>query len=217
VIQEVALDLMPTSTARDWLTCAAFLEQHCNPHFPDPYPKSTMLYCQVLWTLAESLGVRSVLEIGIGPHACSGMVFAHSMSTRGGGVLYSLDVDESRPLAIYREQAKALKVDWLVTHGDSLGLTKTLPEGFLVDLLYVDGDHDYAHAYGDTVGYWPFLAPGGYLVIDDYPGCDGVIEARIALEKEGFQFLQMAHHPPHGNGRLVLQKPYPQSYKGVAI
>jgi hypothetical protein len=43
-------------------------------------------------------------------------------------------------------------------------------------------------------------------VIDDYPGCDGVIEARRALEDVGLHFLHLAHHPPHKNGRLLLQK-----------
>jgi cephalosporin hydroxylase len=199
-------ELHPQSPARAWLACVAYLEAHCNPHWPAPYPLSTLQYCQVLWTLAEALGVRSVLEIGIGPHACSGMIFAHSMGTRGGGVLRSIDVDVARPDPTYRQVAVAQQVDWIVSHGDSLTLMDTLPPGLQVDLLYIDGDHDYAHAYGDTVGYWPYLRPGGYLVIDDYPGCDGVIEARRALEDVGLHFLHLAHHPPHKNGRLLLQK-----------
>jgi hypothetical protein len=206
--------LMPTSTARPWLDCVAFLETHCNPHFPDPYPLSTMLYCQVLWTLAECLGVTSVLEVGIGPHAVSGMIFAHSMGTRGGGVLRSIDVETDRPSAAYRRMALTQKVNWIVTHGDSLALAETLPPDLRVDLLYIDGDHDYAHAYGDTVAYMPFLRPGGYLVIDDYPGCDGVVEARIQLQQEGYAFIHCAHHPPHNNGRLVMQKHLPATYKG---
>lgn len=200
-------ELMPRSQGHAWQTCLAYLEAHCNPHFPEPYPMSTLIYCQVLWMLAESLGVKAVLEIGIGPSACSGIIFAHSMGTRGGGVLVSIDVETDRPDPKYRALAVEQHVDWLVSHGDSLALIETFPPTMQVDLLYVDGDHDYAHAYGDTVGYFKYLRPGGYLVIDDYPGCDGVVDARRQLEQEGFHFLHLAHHPPHFNGRLLLQKP----------
>lgn len=196
----------PQSHGRAWATCLSYLERECNPHFPDAYPLSTLTYAQVLWMLAECLKVQTVLEIGIGPQAVSGMIFAHSMGTRGGGVLYSIDVDESRPDPKYRRIADDQNVAWHVSYGDSLALIDSLPPTLQVDLLYVDGDHDYAHAYGDTVGYEKYLKPGGYLVIDDFPGCDGVVDADRALTRQGWQFIHLSHHPPHGNGRLVMQK-----------
>ena len=199
-------ELIANSHGRAWLNCLAYLEAHCNPHAPAPYPSSTVLYSQLLWVLAEALGVRNVLEIGIGPDACSGVIFASSMGTRGGGVLRSIDIDESRPKPEYRQLAVENHVDWIVSHGDSLTLVNALPADLQVDLLYIDGDHEYAHAYGDTVGYWPYLRPGGYLVIDDFPGCDGVIQAKKQLEDEGLMFVHLSHHPPHANGRLLCQK-----------
>lgn len=36
-----------------------------------------------------------------------------------------------------------------------------------VDVLYIDGGHDYATVVSDIVNYIPIIKPGGYLVIDD--------------------------------------------------
>ena len=206
------------SEGRAWASCLAYLEEFCNPYPGVPYPLSTVAYGQILWVLTEAIGARAVLEIGIGPSAMSGMIFAHSMGTRGGGTLYSIDVETDRPAEFNRLKAAELMVDWQTTYGDSLTVADGFPESLQVDLLYIDGDHDFAHAYGDTKAYFKYLRPGGYLVIDDYPGCYGVIEARQKLQAEGFgQFLHLSHHPPHSNGRLLLQKPRPETYAGVPI
>ncbi len=205
------------SEGRPWFDCLAYLEEFCNPYPGVPYPLSTVAYGQILWTLTEAIGARAVLEIGIGPESMSGMIFAHSMATRGGGMIYSIDIETDRPKEIYKQKAAELLVDWRQSYGDSLTLVDTLPSNLQVDLLYVDGDHDLTHAYGDTVGYFKYLRPGGYLVIDDYPGCDGVVEARQKLKAEGWDFLHLSHHPPHSNGRLLLQKPRPETYNGRPI
>lgn len=190
-----------------WERAQAYLEAACNPA-SGPLPPSTVRYIQVLWMLADCLGITSVLEIGVGPMAVSGSTFILNMASRGGGVLYSVDVNISRPRPSDRALAQDCAVKWTVFHGDSLQLVDQLPKGLQVDLLYIDGDHDHLHAYGDTVAYLPFLRPGGYLVIDDYPTSDGVVSARESLEAEGFTFVHLAHELPHGNGRLLWQKPW---------
>ncbi len=195
------------SEGRTWSNCLLYLEEFCNPYPGVPYPLSTLTYGEVLWTLSQCIGARAVMEIGIGPSAMSGMIFAHSMGSRGGGTLYSIDIETDRPSEGHRQKAAELMVDWKTSYGDSLALVDTFPPALQVDLLYVDGDHDYAHAYGDTVGYLPFLRPGGYLVIDDCPTFEGVVQARHQLEAEGFVFVHLAHEPNYGNGRLVWQKP----------
>jgi predicted O-methyltransferase YrrM len=187
-----------------WADCHAYLEAHCNAE-PGPLPAATVLYAQVLWTLAECLAVRSVLEVGIGPTSVSGMTFAHSMASRGGGVLTSIDVDPARPQPRYREWAREHGILWATSYGDSLGVT--LPAKLTCDLLYIDGAHDEDHAYGDTMRFLPHLRAGGYLLIDDFPAFLGVKEAGFRMYREGFQFVHLAHHPPHGNGRLLWQKP----------
>ncbi len=187
-----------------WSDCLAYLEAHCNPE-EGPLPAATVLYAQILWVLAESLAVQSVLEVGIGPTSISGMTFAHSMASRGGGVLMSIDIDPSRPKPEYRSWAREHGVLWSTSYGDSLSVT--VPEKLSCDLLYIDGDHDTEHAYGDTLRVLPHLRAGGYLLIDDFPAYPGVAEAGFQLYKDGFTFVHLAHHPPHGNGRLLWQKP----------
>jgi predicted O-methyltransferase YrrM len=199
------LDVEVTSNDR-WTTCAAYLEAECNPT-PGWWPDATQLYAHILWTLTESIAATSILEIGVGPTSVSGCTFAHSMGSRGGGRLWSVDVDPARPADIYRDLARRQSVTWTVVHGDSLDVAAELPAGLQVDLLYIDGDHDCAHAYGDTVAYLRYLRPGGLLVIDDYPSFEGVSEAKQLLEADGFTFVHLPHEPPAGNGRLVWQKP----------
>lgn len=188
-----------------WADCRAYLEAHCNPT-PHPFPDASVRYAQVLWTLAECVGAKSILEVGIGPTAVSGSTFILNMAQRGGGFLLSVDIDPSLPREQDRALARASGVVWTVYHGDSFAVARTLPDRLQVDLLYIDGDHDYAHAYGDTVAYLQFLRPGGYLVIDDYPSFEGVASAVAQLEADGFRFVHLAHEAPHGNGRVVWQK-----------
>ncbi len=194
-------------TPTRWQSAQEYLELFCNPT-ASAFPPSTVRYIQVLWLLADVLGATSVLEIGIGPTSVSGSTFILNMASRGGGTLYSVDINPARPRPADRALARDCGVNWVVFHGDSLLMSEQIPKGLQVDLLYVDGDHDHLHAYGDTVTYLQFLRPGGYLVIDDYPTFDGVISARQSLEAEGFTFVHLAHEIPHGNGRLLWQKPW---------
>jgi len=191
-----------------WSDCLGYLEARCNPA-PGPFPDASVRYAHVLWLLAEVLAVKSVLEVGIGPTAVSGSTFIWNMGQRGGGFLLSVDIDTQLPRALDRQLAHDKGVLWTVLHGESLDVAKSIPAEMRVDLLYIDGDHDKLHAYGDTMAYLPFLRPGGYLIIDDYPTFEGVVEAAMQLEAEGFTFVHLAHEVPHGNGRLVWQKPGP--------
>ncbi len=188
-----------------WASCRAYLEAHCEPS-KGPMAETSVRYAHVLWLLADCIQARTILEIGIGPTAVSGSTFIHNLASRGGGTLHSIDIAPDRPRACDRQLAKEKGVLWAVLHGDSLHLAPYLPKGLQVDLLYIDGDHDHAHAYGDTTAYLPFLRPGGYLVIDDCPTFEGVVSAKLQLEAEGLRFVHLAHETPHGNGRLLWQK-----------
>jgi predicted O-methyltransferase YrrM len=186
--------------------CKAYLVEHCNPP-PHKWPDETDRYAEILWMLTECIAAKHVLEIGVGPTSVSGMVFAHSMSNRGGGQLVSFDIDPARPRVEYMEHAGALGVKWDVFHGDSLSTVDMFASMFdPFDLVYVDGAHDCEHAYWDTKNAVKYLKRGGYLVIDDSSDL-GVCDARQLLEADGFTFVHLAHRPPHGNGRLVWQKP----------
>lgn len=198
--------------ATPWSVCEAYLDVACNEAYGEPtgtpLPPATRRYAQLLWVLADGLGARRVLEIGIGPTCVSGVVFAHVLAQSPGGHLVSVDLNTARPRGRYQAAVAALGVSWTVVHGDSLDpATQAQVPTAPVDLLYIDGNHEPAYAYGDTRAYLRWLRPGGLLVIDDsrFPG---VVEARRRLEAEGMTFVEVPHDAgPGGNGRLIWQMP----------
>lgn len=195
------------NSSPSWADCEAWIRDHCGFQ-GSPVPEQSILYAHVLWTFAECIAAKKILEIGIGPTCVSGSTWIHSMARRGGGYLLSIDIEPDRPAELYREKAKELGTYWAVFHGDSLKIAQDIPQQcYGADILYVDGDHIAEYAYGDTVNFLPCLRDGGYLIIDDFPGFDGVRDAAGRLNREGFQFVHLSHEPPHGNGRLVWQKP----------
>lgn len=40
--------------------------------------------------------------------------------------------------------------------------------GFTIDLMHIDGAHDYRSVKGDLAAWWPLIRPGGGIVMDDY-------------------------------------------------
>lgn len=51
--------------------------------------------------------------------------------------------------------------------------------GLTADLIYLDGSHEEEDVFGDLLGYWEIVAPGGVLFGDDW-AWDGV---RLAVER----------------------------------
>ena len=50
-------------------------------------------------------------------------------------------------------------------------LLRRLPS-FQADVVYIDGSHEYADVARDLDDYWPFVRPGGFLIVDDYHFAD---------------------------------------------
>jgi hypothetical protein len=69
-------------------------------------------------------------------------------------------------------------------------------------LVHIDAAHDYASVLADAIDYWDILAPGGYLVGDDYgPAWPGVVKAADAFSAQiGIPLRTM---PP----KWIMQKP----------
>jgi len=187
-----------------WSDCLAYLCDQCGLGTGDPAVEA--LYAHVLWVLTTCIGARRILEVGIGPTSVSGCTFVHALPV--GGHLMSVDIDDHLPQPKYLELAASRAVSWTRTYGDSLVVPVPAKPGS-VDLLYIDGNHDAEHAVGDLQKFLPVLRPGGYLVIDDFPPMRGQGVGRMGMEAilAPEQFLHLAHHPPHGNGRLVWQRP----------
>lgn len=60
----------------------------------------------------------------------------------------------------------------------SLDAAKQFPDESL-DVVFVDGDHEYAAVKADILAWWPKLKPGGFMGGDDFqmkPVADAVIE-----------------------------------------
>jgi predicted O-methyltransferase YrrM len=196
---------MKWTVGEAWAACLAHLEQHSHQGQTTPYNVPDTLYAMTLFTLAECSAARAILEIGVGPESVSGTTFVHSLARRG-GALVSVDIDPDLPRPIYRELAARLGVSWSVVTGDSLEVEFHGDPGTM-DLVYIDGNHDAAHADGDLRRYLPYVRPGGYLVIDDFRQAPGIGEGRVGIDAQVPWFLHLAHNVPDGNGRLVWQRP----------
>ncbi|TKS58789.1 MAG: hypothetical protein EWM73_03403 [Nitrospira sp.] len=197
---------MTIACADPWAACQDYLATTCWCHEDVPQPDVNRRYALVLWTFAECLAAQTILEIGIGPTAASGCTFLHHLAQRPHGHLLSVDIDPTLPLPVYRALAVQCGVAWTVIHGDSLEVAVPLSPG-AVDLLYIDGNHDAVHAEGDLLKFLPYLRPGGYLLIDDFPPQKGLGLGRPAIDAMIPGHLHLAHAVPHGNGRLVWQRP----------
>lgn len=195
-----------TSAVDDFTACIKYLEEFSNWDRGLPYSPVDFRYSLVLYTFAHCAAARLILEIGVGPESVSGVTFIHALGY--GGHLVSVDVDPKLPQQKYRDLAVAKGVAWSVVHGDSLDEATQVPlQPGSVDVLYIDGNHEARYAEGDLRKYLPYLRPGGYLLIDDFPPLQGVGEGRVAIEAQVGYFLHLAHNAPAGNGRLIWQKP----------
>ena len=62
---------------------------------------------------------------------------------------------------------------FLIGH-DSLLAWKYLRDDLVARVVYVDGNHGYAHSKNDIERYGSYLAPGGYLFVHDYDVTDSL-------------------------------------------
>jgi predicted O-methyltransferase YrrM len=195
-----------TSACDTLADCIRYLEQYSNWDRGLPYSPVDFRYALVLYTFASCAAARTILEIGVGPESVSGVTFIHALGE--GGHLISVDIDDKIPQQKYRDLATAKGVAWTVVHGDSLADETQVPLApNSVDVLYIDGNHEARYAEGDLRKFLPYLRPGGYLIIDDFPPLQGVGEGRVGIEAQVGYFLHLAHNAPAGNGRLCWQKP----------
>lgn len=71
-------------------------------------------------------------------------------------------------------------------------LAATLLErsGIRAGLIHIDASHEYTDVLDDARRYWRILAPGGYLIGDDYsPSWPGVVQAADEFAREAGQEL----------------------------
>lgn len=158
-------------------------------------------YFSTLQRFCEAAEARTVLEIGVGPEGNSAKIFAAAMRQRLPAKIISLDIDPERPRPQDRREVESHGVEWQVIHGNSLEAVVDDK----VDLLYVDGNHDYEYAIGDFFRFLPQVRPGGYILMDDYPSFEGVAEAVAELEELGWYGLYLPYSLD--NGHVIYRQP----------
>lgn len=127
---------------------------------------------ELLDTLAKSLpGSPRVVNIGAGA-GTSGLTF---MQSRSDLFLYTIDValevnlygGLGNEIGILRSADLLDYTRYQPIHQDSVVEGKRWARG-PVDLVFVDGAHEYEECRGDLEAWWPHLRLGGVMAIHDY-------------------------------------------------
>lgn len=150
------------------------------------------------WLYAEIALIRPsrVLEIGA---LEGGWLYAVSDACAPGATLVSVDCDSREHLVRARKQTQAeLAHAGYAVHfitGDSgtpdvqSAVRSLVP---VVDVLHIDGDHEYPGCRRDYDTYSPLVRPGGMIVFHDVQGEAGVAqvfrEAKAQYENHGFYY-----------------------------
>lgn len=111
-----------------------------------------------------------VINIGAGA-GTSGLAILES---RPDVVLHTIDIqDADSPFGclyaerhVCQEAGYRLGENWYQHHMDSKELAKVWPGP--VDVVFVDGGHEYEECAGDIFGWMPHILPGGYIAVHDY-------------------------------------------------
>ena len=94
-------------------------------------------------------------------------------SLSGVSLLYLHYLDESSKSSITAEGAMS-------RYGDEFG--ESIHNGYLFDIIYIDGAHTMAEVLTDGLLTIPLLRPGGYLIFDDYT-CNPWLQAHARVKE----------------------------------
>lgn len=113
-----------------------------------------------------------ILEIGVARGVSTtkflqGLQGRHDKGDWGEGKLYSIDIENCEGNVGYD------KSRWKFICGDSTKVEWDLP----IDVLFIDGGHDYETAKADFEKFFPFVRPGGIVFMHD------VIHPRYGVNK----------------------------------
>lgn len=123
-----------------------------------------------LYSLAESVGARRVVETGVA-HGWSSLVLLLSVSEREEGVVYSTDMpypNRENDRYVGAAVPERLYPWWrLQRQADRQGLPKSLKRLGIIDLCHYDSDKSYEGRMWAYKKLWNGLRPGGILMSDD--------------------------------------------------
>jgi hypothetical protein len=126
----------------------------------------------------------SVVEIG-SFHGRSTIAAALGLRSRGtGGTCYAIDPQSDARFERLRANLVRLGVDSVVTAIRSTSRAARAEFGAdPIDLLFIDGAHDYESARDDLAGWLPLVRPGGVIALNDpfWPGVARAIREHLAV------------------------------------
>jgi len=106
----------------------------------------------------------SIVEIGTLTGTLRRWMLSHLTPTR----MDIMDIEPKSITKCNKEHAALVELGKMRCHlGDSKQLISAMPDDS-VDLMYVDGDHDYPGVCGDLEAARTKVKPGGLLVLNDY-------------------------------------------------
>ena len=160
--------------------------------------------------MAAQIKPKRVLEIGVrlGYAMCS-MVKAWRGIDFYLGVDCEVEISNSNKLAEENICAAGYKGNlllWSMTSKDAVEKIKKLGGWF--DLAHIDGNHDEFWAYHDTLNFWSFVKPSGYMIVDDVANPDGD-SIKLGVEKAKLEMTGIKWEGIKAQmftGALVMQK-----------
>lgn len=152
-------------------------------------------YARALYTFAEAVKAREILECGLG-WGWSGFAFSASMSGRGTGRVTSLDPHEPRGAI-----TKLSAVDWRHIYTPSQDYEH---DADLIDLLYVDGDP--ARVHDDVRRFRGLVKNRGLIVVDGYGAQGDVTRGVKQLIAEGMDFGMVPYSEHYAHAVHMVER-----------
>jgi predicted O-methyltransferase YrrM len=169
-----------------------------------PYAReSPEHYYVLLWQIVKRYKPEFIVEIGIDK---GGSTLTLAAANPAGRVM-SVDIDKAACVNAYNIAVAHRLTNLEVVHDDSLNNIKAVRQsGKQIDLLFVDGAHDFLHCRAEYEGYRPLMKQGGIILFDDIhesremeQAWESVVDPKCELPKAhwtGFGACKVEHSIP---------------------
>jgi predicted O-methyltransferase YrrM len=124
---------------------------------------ASSLYYRLFYELTSFYGPLDVIEIG----TYVGTSIAHLAAGGGRAVTVDHNPDAARQVAAHVRPHLANVEAFTADSGEFARLNPAGLNILGIDILFIDGNHTWAQAYGEYIAYRPFLRHGGLIFFDD--------------------------------------------------
>jgi|TARA_R110001583_G_scaffold16234_12_gene66284 predicted O-methyltransferase YrrM len=188
-------------------------------------------YGKFLTRYCEFCEYKTIVEIGVKKGVTTRLLIRAAQKT--GGKVFGYDLFD--PQGVYSDSSVASRQRVNYTLSTKCGLDKglykltmadTLSDEFdeklkndtggKIDFAFIDGDHSYEGIKNDFLKVYPYLSPGGSIVLDDtytHVGCRKfILELRKELNDGTFDILNL----PYRDGlTMIIKRDYINSASGI--